>query len=182
MTLIGHEPYYAGTRINEPATFRGVAGDAWRARVPEVGHRGRPSFDATVGGFIVRAPGVHVFWDHYLVSVIHLRPIDGEKSPVIRRPGATHELIIAALNPERPLPPLDWTDDYSVSFLTPIDVEAQFVAANDAVADRILELSVRTIVDGLASPDQDWRAWWERSLEHTARHFADGTHGLGRTM
>ena len=87
-----------------------------------------------------------------------------------------------SLNPEEPLPPsLDVGPGWTVKFLTPVDVVEQFTAADDAVADQILELAVRAIVDGQLSPDQDWRSVWKQSIAQTAAHFADGTHGLPRS-
>lgn len=171
---------YAGTAITEPPTFTGRAGRAWRLRMPPVGHRHRPDNDATVDAFIVRVPGAHIAWDHWMVSLIHLRPIDGVKPAEIRVGDATHEFMILALNPEEPLPGLDVDENFHPAWLSPIDVAEQFTAANDAVAAEIGELAVRTIVDGYASPDQDWRAWWKNAIATTAQHYADGTHGMPR--
>lgn len=168
---------YQGTSITEPATYRGAAGEAWRVRMPEVGKRALPDHDGTVDTFIVRAPGCHVFWSHWMVIVVHLRPIPGVKPAHVKREGATHELLILALNPEQPLPPLDASaPGWRVHHLTPIDVAEQFVAANDAIAARICELAVLAIVDGVASPDQDWRRWWSLATQQTAQHFAAGVH------
>lgn len=173
---------YQGTAITEPPTFQGAGGQkAWRVRMAPLGSRGRPDFDATVDLFIVHVPGAHAFWDHWSITVIHLRPVAGVKAPVIRREGATHELIIVTLNPEQPLPGLDATDPtWKPDFLTPIDVMEQFIAANDAIAAEILELAVKTIVDGFASPDQDWRQWWTAAIQQTAQHYRDGQYGIGR--
>jgi hypothetical protein len=170
---------YRGTQITAPPAFEGLAGKAWRIELPPPGQRERPDYDGTVGIYLVHARDAHPVWDHWMVSVIHLRPIPGCKAPTVRLAGATHEFVIAALDPGSPLPALVADVDWAPRLLRPIDVVEQFIAASDVVADQILELSVRAIVDGRGSPDQDWRPWWTDSIALTARHFADGTHVMG---
>lgn len=174
-------PRYAGTTIADPPTFTGRGGTAWRLRLAPLGDRARPDWDATVDAFILRVPEAHPFWDHWLVSLIHLRPIAGVKPATIRLTGATHELLIMALDPECALPGLDVDASFHPRWLSPIDVVEQFQATDDAVAAQIFELAVRVIVDGQASPDQDWRAWWKEAVATTARHYADGTHRVSRS-
>jgi hypothetical protein len=170
-------PRYAGTSITDTPTFMGRGGTAWRLRLRPLGERGRPDFDGTVDGFIVRVPGAHVLWDHWMVSLIHLRPIAGVKPAHLSESDVTHEFMIVALDPDQPLPALDVDATFTPKWLRPIDVMEQFAAADDAVAAQILEDAVRAMVDGVASPDQDWRAWWKRAIADTAQHYADGTHG-----
>jgi hypothetical protein len=172
---------YAGTAYTEPPTYSGGAGRAWQLRLRAPGAREVRDHDATVGGYIVHAPGGHPLWSFWIVSVIHLRPIDGVRAPVISRPGATHELLIMSLDPRQPLPTLDVTDGWRVAWLSPIDIVEQFTAADDAVAAEILDLSVRAIVDGRLSPDQDFRATWRVTLRETAAHFATGRHEVRRS-
>lgn len=172
---------YQGTAILEPPTASGSGGQAWRIRLPPVGQRARPDHDATVDAWIVRVPGAHVCWDHWALTVVHLRSIAGVRAAHRHVPEATHEFLILALNPEKPLPPLDAAHaGFQIHWLTPIDVCMQFMARSDAVAAEILELAVTSIVDGHASPDQDWRPWWTRAIAETAQHFADGAHSRGR--
>jgi hypothetical protein len=176
-----HMPKYCGTAIAEPPTFTGPAGSAWRVRLQPIGERAVPDWNATLDFFIVRAEGAHPFWDHWFVSVVHLRPIDGVPPAHISKPGMTHELIIAALNPELPLPSLDADHaGWKANWLTPVDVIEQFAAKDDAVAQQILELAVQAIVGGFASPDQYWRPWWANAIASTAGHFASGAHTIGR--
>ncbi len=173
-------PRHRGTRIEEAPTFQGRGGKCWRVRLPPVGQRFRPDWDATVGCFIVHVPGAHIAWDHWFVSVVHLRPIEGVKPAFVRAAGLTHEFVIASIDPDSPLPPpVVSGPNWGPRFLTPLDVVEQFTTANDAVADEILELAVLAIVGGQASPDSDWRAWWKDSIARTAQHFADGTHSVG---
>jgi hypothetical protein len=173
--------WYQGSAYTERPTLAGVRGNAWRATLRPVGQRLKPDHDASVARWIVQAPGCHPFWDHWALTVIHLRPIEGVPAPVIRTPGATHEVLFLSLNPEEPLPPLDtttWGPHYRLPFMSPPDLATQIAVANDAVADHMLELAIATIVSGGASPDQDFRAWWEKSFAETAGHFNAGKHRL----
>jgi hypothetical protein len=146
-----------------------------------LGERPSPDQDATIGAWIIHVPGAHILWDHWMVSVVHLRPLEGVKPALKRCPEATHEFMILALNPEERLPSsLVVGNEFQVRYLTPIDVVEQFTAADDATADRILEDAVYAIVNGFASPDQDFRSWWHRAIADTAAHYNDGTHGVRR--
>jgi hypothetical protein len=49
----------------------------------------------------------------------------------------------------------------------------------DAIARQIFDLAVRAILDGHASPDQDFRAHWQRLIHETAKHYREGRHGVG---
>jgi hypothetical protein len=179
---MGLDVRYQGTQITDPPMFRGPGGAAWRVELPAPGARQKRDWDGTLGIFLVHAPKAHPLWDHYALTMIHLRDIEGVKPPMIRVPGATHEFMIASLNPEQPLPSTRWHEGWHANWLTPIDVIEQFKASSDAVADRVLELAVEIIVDGRASPDQDWRPWWKQSIANTAAHYQAGTHDIGRSM
>lgn len=156
----------------------GVHGRAWRIPMATLGKRGRPDLDGTVDGWLLHAPGAHPLWAYWTICTIHLRPITGVKAAHTRLPGATHELMVVALNPDVPLPRLDAVGrgQASFSFLTPIDVVEQFIVTDDAQAAQVCELAVRACVDGFASPDQDWRRWWTGAIAETARHLRDGRH------
>ncbi len=174
-------PRYQGTQITEPPTFSGQHGRAWRLTLAPMGERSTPEQDATVGAFLVQEHGAHAFWDHWMLSIVHLRPIAGTPPPNKQFMEATHEFMILALNPEQPLPQSLHIDrDWKMSWLTPIDVVEQFAVGDDVLADRILELSAEAIVHGWMSPDQDWRAAWKQSVAKTSAHYRDGTHGVER--
>jgi hypothetical protein len=51
------------------------------------------------GIWIVNAPSFWPLWPQYQVSAVHLADIPGLPPPVRSFPTATHELIIAAINP-----------------------------------------------------------------------------------
>jgi hypothetical protein len=76
--------------------------------------------------------------------------------------------MFAALNPESKLPNLD---EVNFDWLTPIDVIEQVELLDDARAYDVLELAVRMMVNGVASPDQDWRPWWHEMFRDTAQRL-----------
>jgi hypothetical protein len=170
-----------GTVEQEPDQI-GVGGKAWRIPMAPVGQRGRPDSDGTVVGWLLHAPSAHPFWTYWMVAVIHLRPIDGVRPAVIRLDGATHEIMIAALDPGCPLPNLNAVGrcEAAFTFLVPIDLVEQFIVRDDAQAAQLGDLAVSGCVEGYASPDQDWRAWWRGAVRQTASHLREGRHAEPR--
>jgi hypothetical protein len=175
-------PMNYGTVQRRP-DCEGLHGRAWRIPMAAPGQRGRPDADATVDGWLLHAPGAHPFWVYWVLAVIHLRPLAGVKPAYVRLSGATHEIIIMALNPETQLPEIEdvGRGEATFDFLTPIDVMEQFVVRDDAEAAQLCELAIRCCVDGMASPDQDWRSWWSRAIAETAMHLREGRHPEART-
>ena len=169
---------YQGSKYTEPPALSGVAGRAWQVRMLPLGEREKRDHDGCVSAWIINAPGAHPFWSYWIMSIVHLRQIPGAPPAKFQFPGATHELQIVTLNPEHALPSLDAGRGWQPHFLTPLDVVQQFEVANDAIAAELGEMAIRAIVDGRASPDQDYRSWWRGSIAATAAHYRSGKHGI----
>lgn len=169
-------PAIYGNEPQRPPDIGGQGGRAWRLEAKPVGQRARADMDGTLTTWMVNAPQSHPIWTWYLISAIHLRDIPGVKPAIVVKPGNTHEIMFFALNPEKPLPGLVVDETFKPSLLRPYDLVHQFPAANDAIADEILMLVIRTIADGLIMPDVDNRRAWERAIDDTARHYATGKH------
>jgi DNA-binding IclR family transcriptional regulator len=73
--------------------------------------------------------------------------------------GATHEVMVIALDAEKPREP-SISKGRAAAFLTPLNFVGQFIADNDAAAMERVEADVRDIVEGLLNPDTDSRAAW----------------------
>lgn len=99
---------------------------------------------ATLGAWFLRCPHQSIGWECYVLSVIHLRPIPKVRPAVIRAPGATHELIIIALDPDKDPSP----DPTTWHHLVPINLMEQFQVPTDADAVELLDASVRAVLDG----------------------------------
>ena len=152
----------------------GSAGQAWaipnRSPVPD--------HAACLCTYLLRAPGFHPFWDRWALSCVHLRPIEGVRPAVLNLPGASHELLIVAIDPAWNPPD---EDDFGFSrggvpFLSPIDVAQQFRVNGDRQAQELARLCVLAICRGHMSPDQDYRAAWKDTIEATADHLRRGLH------
>ena len=58
-----------------------------------------PIASATIASWFIDAPGQSSAWRNYLLSIAHLRDIPGEPPAKIRAVGATHELLLMAMDP-----------------------------------------------------------------------------------
>lgn len=131
---------------------------------------------ATLRAYLVHAPGQSPAWSHYLVGAIHLRPIPGERDANIIVPGATHELLVAALDPE-PGPTIE--DPETLRPLLPLNAQVQFIGT-DAQAIAICLGATRAICAGSmpAEPpfQQQGQAAWEALVANTLEHWRTGVH------
>lgn len=119
--------------------------------------KGHPT---TLASALAHCPGDHLAWSWWVVSLCHLRPVEGFPPAEIVTPGATHEIVTQVINPERcPTPdPAAWKQGYPV--LQPPDVAVQLVAKDDDDAIRIFQALCRDVAEGRLSPDSDYRRVW----------------------
>lgn len=129
-----------------------------------------PEWAAGVTTWFLDVPGQTPFWRHYLLSVIHLRDLDGVPPAVIRIPHATHELMLWALDPRPgPVP----TDHTTWSILRPFNVAEQLQLPSDESAKHIGLLAAKAVVTGylpaeppLAGAVEPWRTALIKSAAH----------------
>ena len=79
--------------MREPDVIGNVA-RAWRVPKPPDAPKDQ---DATVAAWLIEGP-FHPAWQHWLMSVVHLREIPGVKPAVKRYPEAAYEFLIASLH------------------------------------------------------------------------------------
>lgn len=105
-----------------------------------------PDQRAGVAQWFLVCPLQSPAWDRYLLSVIHLRDIEGQsKPPTITTPHATHELMLIALDPTKdPQPgnPASW------SMLVPLNMSVQVELPDDDKAADLAMLIASAIVEG----------------------------------
>lgn len=121
---------------------------------------------ATLGAWLLHLPGQHPLWNHYMLSVVHLRPIDGGR-PVYRRyPEAEYELNMFALDPKAGPKPDDMATLYP---LEPVNYVEQFHNITDEQAVRVGARLVEMLVHGLLFAEPSGivgaRALWARAFE-----------------
>jgi hypothetical protein len=150
---------------NNPPTLLETAGSAWLLDVEEMRKKAGTTDEdnATVCAWIVYAPWAHPFWAYYLIAAVHLRETKKYPMPKIILPGATHEIFVAAMDPEK-IP--DIWNPFPCT-LRPLNFVGQWVAPvrpnpidlDQSAAEKV-EASVREILAGTLNPDTDCIQQW----------------------
>lgn len=132
----------------------------------------RPDLQGSVGIWFLDCPGQSPAWRHYLLSIAHLRPIEGVKPARIFREGATHEVMLLALDPEaNPAP----CDEGSWKWLSPTNYAGQIILPSDRDARRVIGILARATADGLLwaePPLSGQKEPWESQLRQLEDHAA----------
>lgn len=158
--------------LRGPPTMEGPAGKAWHLP-QELRTPGGPILEV----FLVHCPKAHPFWSWWFTSVIHLRPLPGLNPAVLRYPEAQYEFSTYAVEPPRREPHDKLAQpDMPPRLMQPLDVEVQFHGVSDQDAARVCSLAVRSMVDGVAYPDSDYRSAWEHLIPGTVEHLKAGRH------
>jgi hypothetical protein len=157
--------------------IKGPAAEVWECS----GKAQDAAQTATLVVYLVKMSGAHPFWDHWIVTVVHLRDIDGAPPANLQYPEAEYELLIVALNPEASPENIDPDDlPAPLPWLSPIDAAIQFDCGGmDQAAIKIARLAIESMTRGEASPDTDYRGHWEAVIKKTAQHYREGRHGVG---
>lgn len=112
---------------------------------------------------LLHCPGAHPFWGWWLMSLVHLRPVEG-LPPVKASPGATHEISVLVVDPERCPEPDPATGERGYPLLTPPDVVLQFAAADDEEARALFAWLGEEVAQQRLSPDSDCRTLWTAKM------------------
>jgi hypothetical protein len=130
----------------------------------------------------------HPLWQQFALSVVHLRETPTGPQPNRHFPGATHELMVAALNPkERPVGHLHSAETFAAGgfaavggWLTPIDVVHQF-EATDAEMVQLAKSCAGGCLYGVLNPSTDdareaLREQWLGTCVRTLAHLRGEEH------
>lgn len=150
-------------------TLEGPAGSA----TPAVG-----APDATVAAWFLTCPGQSPAWDKYALGIVHLREQDGVQQAKITTPGATHEVLLIALDPDTN----PTAHAATWHHLRPCNVVEQVQLTDDQGAVELLELCARSVVDGLlwAEPPLSGQVEpWRTTLIRTSAHLRGEPHASG---
>lgn len=137
----------------------GEAGKAWEYDIPKMTakYKEDPAEQALIGAWVIYAPHAHPMWAYYRLMLMHLRPTKISPTPTIYLPGATHEFILHALDPDHKPNKTD-IPNYR---LAPANFGAQLVCKDDKEAHDLIEKqAILPIVHGLLSPDSDYISQW----------------------
>lgn len=113
---------------------------------------------AVVGTLLIEAAWAHPIWHSYMLSVCHLRPMPDMPEPALHLPGATHEVLLAALDPAEPRQRA--LEGSRPRPLVPFNFSAQIIERGDAAALERVWRAAQAVCDGRLSPDTDHRRAW----------------------
>jgi hypothetical protein len=144
---------------NTKPTLRGAMGDAWLIDIAALHSRhgvvNDPRTAVMLPCWIASAAYAHPVWSHYAIHCISLRDVPGVPKAVINLEGATHEIMVFALDPDtKPT-----VNDYP-RLLQPANFVAQFIAVDDLAAAAYVQQAVQEVIDGTLNPDTDNRGIW----------------------
>lgn len=118
---------------------------AVKHNLPPVKDRPNPDTVASLERWILHLPGHHAAWDFYALLCCSLADFPGVPPAKKHFPGATHEFVVGAINPDFPRSNLDAG---GVDLLEPLNYVEQLALPNDAAASRILEAVAADFVNG----------------------------------
>lgn len=136
---------------------------AWKVTWPAK----RKSQQGAVSQWLVKG-AFHPFWDQWVVAAISLKDIEGVPPAKKHKPEYTHEIIIFSVDPRVKVDP-DVLPKGGFA-MDPPDLVKQFTVPEDKDAAWIVEAMIIHICNGQASPDSDWKRYWEETIERTAAH------------
>lgn len=163
-------------------TFKGPCGRAVSVPLPDV-----PEAAESLCTWLLTAPRYHPLWTQYLLPVVRLRDIDGFPPPTRKFDGATHELLVVALNPEHgPYTPenllryMTGEQAGGIPFLTPVNIAHQIEGSDDE-ARRLAAYAAWGVTAGALCPETSdaptrIRAEWDTSLVKTLAHIRGEVH------
>lgn len=156
-------------KVTEGERLSGPHGTAVRV-VVELEADDPQDWSATCASWFFFCPGQSPAWDRYALSIIHLRPIAGVADANVAVPGATHEVMLHALDPQpEPVPgdPLSWVR------LHPVNVCEQIQLPSDESAVELARACAEAVLDGrlpaepaLAGQVEPWRTVLIKSAAH----------------
>lgn len=130
----------------------------------------------TVGAFLIEtAPRTfHPFWFQWMISVVHLRDVEGFLPAHKEYPDAEYEFMIVSVNPEHPTTAEEIIGGGALQYLLPVDVVVQFHGVSDDEAADLAKMAASAIVHHGFSPDQDFRSDWKETLWNSIEHVRTG--------
>ena len=133
----------------------------------------------TVCGWLLTAPRFSPAWDQYFLVCVRLRDgVPGFPEPKRQFEGATHEIIVGALNPVRRYTGASLAAGQSLPFLQPLNVVVQFEGTDEEMRD-LVSLMAQGVVYGFLSPEPalagDNSAWLSAGVK-TLAHIRGEEH------
>lgn len=132
---------------------------AWQSRLS-------PEGSGRLDVFILEVPGAHPVTSRWLVSVVHLRDIDGAEPATKVYPQAEYEIAVAALDPSD-----TEVDGGGWKLAKPLEMALQFHGVNDRQAMSIARAYVAAVLVGNRSPVRDHSEHWQQCISKCVARF-----------
>lgn len=138
--------------INEPH-LKDIHGRAWEIDFNAIYNKYPAS--SFIFGWVLEVPWAHHLWKYHTIVLTHLRKDKALPEPIIQVKGATHELLVCAVDP-------DWEFNLQClpRTLRPLNFIAQFTAPDDRAALVRVQASVHEVLRGELNPDSDGIREW----------------------
>lgn len=161
----------------------GTIASAWEFKADRTRPDWKTDWDASLGLYFIHGP-FHPLWSWWALALVHLRDLPGMTPANRHYPEAEYEFAIWSLDSPPAGPPFDPDSHrWAKRTLSPADVVKHFhvseskpVEERDRIARHVLDQAVDAIIFGMASPDSDYRSWWDRAIDNTIEHALMGGH------
>lgn len=157
--------------------LEGIAGRAWRVPFDQ------RDWPCAIASWVFFSPYQAAAWSGYYLGLIHLRDVPGIPPATLEFPGATHEIVVHALDDRgRDIDPDDCNGPLCAmrARLTPLNYQRAFVVNNDAEALQLAEALARAFVAGglPLEPVLSGQRWpVHNAIDETAKCIREGGHG-----
>lgn len=135
-----------------------------------------PRAAETVTIWLIDAPGWTPAWSKYHLCAVRLRDnVPGMPAPRRHFDGATHEIVLMALNPDFPVTVEQLGDpDYQLQWLEPVNLVHQVEATDAEIVDLVGAMARGIVREGMAPEPPlgrasfriDWAVAITKSLAH----------------
>lgn len=133
--------------------------------------------------YLITAPAYHPVWSQYMLGVVDLKDHDGLPDPKLHFDGATHELMVVALNPDYrqdKASMLHHAKEGTLPFLLPVNIAHQFTASDEEM-EAMAWLCGNAITEGRMDPEvgdapELVREGWLAACVKTLAHFRGEVH------
>lgn len=144
--------------------------DAWFV------HNAGPQWNACVAFWYVRLKDYHPMLEWFAVIASHLRDEPGAPKANKNQSTSSHEIVIAAVDPEPfLLEEFDPDSKNSFKLLMPLEIVHQFSNITDDQAQIIAILTVDELTDRKLSPDRDQFHDWLKMFNEWVACFPEKT-------
>jgi hypothetical protein len=152
-------------------------------RDPRISRKNKAANQLSRGMWLINSPGWHPLWSQYVMSAISLKSHRDLPEAKLKFEGATHEILLVALNPDFPQTVgsiKGHAKTGKMPFLKPVNIAEQFECTDDEVR-QMCWYACRAVVYGGLNPETSdapnlIRENWLTALTKTLAHIRGEAH------